>query len=247
MRRDGGRWAAVEPAIGRDSVRAAREVVGKAVALYAEGEPVGVGRVRVVRPDRCAAAPGWCPPVAAIEVIGQAGPVARPVVAVNPPPTHASPVVEATDDEGAAAASALFAVARTAAGPRVQVRDDQLGTPAIFVLDDSTGHRRILVAAGLLDQGKGRVISVLVVGTGGDTLVANAVGRGTASERGSADELRFVRGLDVNGDGRDELLLGWQGGSKWQFEILAADSTGRWAVQWAGPDRTLPPTSGRGH
>lgn len=240
MRVDKGRWTTVESAVQRDSLFAVREVVGKAVSLHAEGEPVGAGRVRAVRPGRCAEPPGWCPPTAAIEVLGQAEPAARPLVAVNPPPSHSSPPAEATEDESAAAANALLAAARTAVGRRGRVRDDQLGTPAVFVFDDSARHARILVAAGMVEQGKSRPLSALVVGIGGDTLVRSAVGRATALAPGSTEELRFVTVLDLDGDGRDELLLSWQSGSEWQFEILAADRAGRWTRQWRGPDRTLP-------
>jgi hypothetical protein len=245
LRLEGGRWGVNEPAFKRDSLRGVREVVGKVVAVVAEGEPDGAGRVRVVRPDRCAAPPAWCPPTVVIEIIGRGGEEVRPLVAASPPPAHTSELVDASDDEGAAAESALLIVARAAAGPHGKVGEDQLGVEAVFVLDDSTGHRRILVAAGMVGEGGPRPISALVVGAGGDTLVRNAVGRARALKSGSVEELRFVRGLDFNGDGRDELLLGWQSGSEWQFEILAADRTGRWAVQWRGPDRTLPAPGSR--
>jgi hypothetical protein len=245
LRLEGGRWAAVEQGFERDSLRAVREVVGKTVALHGEGEAVGAGRVRAVRRSRCAEPPAWCPPTAVIEIVGQGGREVRPLVAVNPPPSHASKLVEATEDESAAAVSALLVAARAAAGPHGEVREEQLGTPVIFVLDDSTGHRRILVTAGILDQGGDRAISALVVGAGGDTLVGNAVGRATALKSGSAEELQFVSGLDLDGDGRDELLLGWRSGNEWQFEILSADRLGRWSVQWRGPDRTMPASGGR--
>ncbi|HVP58456.1 MAG TPA: hypothetical protein VMU02_10185, partial [bacterium] len=90
-----------------------------------------------------------------------------------------------------------------------------------------------------------RPISVLVVGAGGDTLVGKALGRATALKSGAIEQLQFVSGLDLNGDGRDELLLGWQSGDEWRFEILAADRSGRWTVQWRGPDRTMPASGGR--
>jgi hypothetical protein len=125
------------------------------------------------------------------------------------------------------------------------VGEDRLGAEAVFVLEDSTRHGRILIAAGIVDSGEARPISVLVVGVGGDTLVRNAVGRATTLKSGSTEELRFVSGLDFNGDGRDELLLGWLSGDEWRFEILAADRFGRWTVQWRGPDRTMPASAGR--
>ena len=245
LRLERGRWAAVERAFERDSLRALREVVGKVVALDGDGEPVGGGRVRAVRPDRCAEPPAWCPPTAVIEIVGEVEADVRPLLAVIPAPGHASEPVEATDDESAAAESVLLVVARAAAGPHGEVREDQLGTPATFVFEDSTGHRRVLITAGTVDSGGARPISVLVVGGGGDTLVRNAVGRATALKSGSTEELQFVRSLDLNRDGRDELLLGWRSGDEWHFEILAADRLGRWTVQWRGPDRTMPASGGR--
>lgn len=245
FRLEGSQWSAVESVFQRDSVRAAREVVGKAVALHVEGRPTGAGRVRAVRPDLCADPPEWCPPRVTIEVIGEAGQATPPVIAVSPPPAHASGATEATEDEVAAAARALLAVARTAAGPRGRVRDDQLGSPAVFVLYDSTANRRLLVTAAMVEQGDAGGYSALVVGTGGDTLVASAAGRATRLAPGAAEELRLVSALDLNGEGRDELLLGWLSGHEWQFEILAADRLGRWSVQWRGPDRTMPAPGGR--
>jgi hypothetical protein len=245
FRHEGNRWEAVESVFQRDSLRAMSEVVGKVVALHSEGEPDGAGRVRAVRPDLCADPPAWCPPTVTIEVVGHAGRAASPVIAVSPPPGHASVAVEPTEDEASAAARALTLVARTAAGPRGRVRDDQLGTPAVFALLDSIGGRRLLVAAGMVEQGDAGAYSALVVGAGGDTLVANAVGRATRLPSGAAEELKFVSALDLNGDGRDELLLGWLSGREWQFEILAADRLGRWTVQWRGPDRTMPASGAR--
>ncbi len=244
-RSERGRLVLDEISVQRDSSRAAREVVGKVVALHAETGPAGAGRVRAVRPNRCADPPGWCPPIAVIEAIGQEPPAARPLLAVNPPPSEGSAPAEITDDEAAAAASALILAARSALGSRAMVRDEQLGTPAIFVLGDSTDRPRVLVAAGLLDQGRARPISALVVGLGGDTLVRNASGRATVLAPGSTEELRYVWALDFDGDGRNELLLAWQGGSEWRFEILAADRAGRWTQQWRGPDRSPPSASRR--
>jgi hypothetical protein len=97
----------------------------------------------------------------------------------------------------------------------------------------------------MLDQGESGAYSALVVGMGGDTLVGNAAGRASRLAPHAAEELRFVRGLDLNGDGRDELLLGWVSGSEWQYEILAADRLGRWTVQWRGPDHSMPTSGGR--
>ena len=71
LRLERGRWAAVQRAFERDSLRALREVVGKVVALDGDGEPVGGGRVRAVRPDRCAEPPAWCPPTAVVEIVGE--------------------------------------------------------------------------------------------------------------------------------------------------------------------------------
>ncbi|HVO35187.1 MAG TPA: hypothetical protein VMT21_06455 [Gemmatimonadales bacterium] len=241
----GGRWSAVERAFEHDSLRAVREVIGKAVALHGEGVPIGAGRVRAVRPDRCGEPPAWCPPRALIEIVGEREAQVRHLVAVNPPPTHESELVEATDDEGAAATGALLVAARAAAGLHAEVREDRLGATAVFVLEDSTRHERTLVAAGIVDSGGARPISVLVVGAGGDTLVGKALGRATALKSGAIEQLQFVSGLDLNGDGRDELLLGWQSGDEWRFEILAADRSGRWTVQWRGPDRTMPASGGR--
>jgi hypothetical protein len=246
LRFEGGRWSAVERAFERDSLRAVREVIGKAVALHGEGQPIGAGRVRAVRPDRCGEPPAWCPPRALIEIVGEREAQVRHLVAVNPPPIHESELVEATDDEGAAATGALLIAVRAAAGPHGEVREDRLGATAVFVLEDSTRHARTLVAAGIVDSGGARPISVFVVGAGGDTLVGNAVGRATVLKSGTMEELRFVSGLDLNGDGRDELLLGWKSGNEWQFEILSQDRTGRWTVQWRGPDRTMPASGGRG-
>jgi hypothetical protein len=245
LRFDGSHWAAVERGFERDSLRALREVVGKAVALQGEGEWVGAGRVRAVRPGRCAAPPAWCPPTVLIQIVGEGVGEARRLVAVNPPPTHAADLVDPTDDESAAATSALLIAARAPAGPHRDVSEDRLGTQTVFVLEDSAGQGRILVTAGIVDSGGPRPISVLVVGTGGDTLVRNAAGRATVLKPGSIEELAVVCGLDLNGDGRDELLLGWRSGDVWRFEILAADRLGRWTVQWRGPDRTMPASGGR--
>lgn len=244
LRVEGGRWSAVERALERDSLRALREVVGKAVALYGEGVPVGAGRVRAVRPDRCEEPPVWCPPTALIEIIGEGTGDVLPLVAVYPPPTHGSENVEPTDDESAAATDALLIAARAAAGPHRAVREDRLGAEAVFVLEDSARQGRILVTAVIVDSGGARPISVLVVGAGGGTLVRSAFGRATVLKSGAMEELQLVSGLDLNGDGRDELLLGWLSDDEWRFEILAADRMGRWTVQWRGPDRTMPASGG---
>lgn len=234
-----GEWNLVESAFRRDSSRAAR-LVGTAAAFYIDGQSVGAGRVRAVQPGFCGDPPAWCATRATLEVVGALMRDTTPVVAVSPPPVHTAETVEPSEDEIAAASVALLGLLRTAAGPRQRVRDDQLGTPTVFTINDVDTERRIVVAATALDLGAAGSLSGLVVGIAADTLLRSAVGRAARRASGSPDELRLVSAMDFNGDGRDELLLGWLSGGDWTWEILSPDRLGRYKVHFRGPDRSMP-------
>jgi hypothetical protein len=226
FRNTAGVWSLVDAVLSRDSTRAASAVEGRAVALYADGVGVGTGRVTQVQPDFCGAPPAWRE--------------SPHLVAVSPPPGLSADVVEPTEDEVGAATRVLFAVLRTAVLPRGRIREDQLGTPVAFAIDDRTRLRRLVVAAVPLEQSAASRYIGLVVGIAGDTLLRTPSGRAVRIAAGPLPDLQIVSALDLNGDGGIEMLLGWQVGSEWQFEILSEDAQGRWLVHWTGPDLTLP-------
>jgi hypothetical protein len=240
FRNTAGVWSLVDAVLSRDSTRAASAVEGRAVALYADGVGVGTGRVTQVQPDFCGAPPAWCPPRATITLIGTLERESPHLVAVSPPPGLSADVVEPTEDEVGAATRVLFAVLRTAVLPRGRIREDQLGTPVAFAIDDRTRLRRLVVAAVPLEQSAASRYIGLVVGIAGDTLLRTPSGRAVRIAAGPLPDLQIVSALDLNGDGGIEMLLGWQVGSEWQFEILSEDAQGRWLVHWTGPDLTLP-------
>lgn len=247
FRNTAGVWALVDAVLLRDSTRAATAVEGRAVELYADGASVGRGRVREVRPDFCGAPPAWCPPRAAITLSGALERTSPHLVAVNPPPGLSADVVEPTEDEVGAATRVLYAVLRTAIVPRGRIREDQLGAPVAYAIEDRTRLRRLVVAAAPLEQSAASRYVSLVVGIAGDTLLRTPAGRAVRITAGPLPDLQIVSALDLNGDGGIEILLGWQVGSGWQFEILSEDVQGRWQVHWTGPDLTLPaaPTARR--
>lgn len=236
-----GDWTVVEPAFARDSTLASHDVMGKTVGMYVNGVSVGAGRIRQVLPGFCGDPPSWCPTRAVVDVVGSLSRNEPPIVAVSPPPTHSAETVDPTDDEVAAATLALLAVFRTAAGIRIRISEEQMGTPTVFAVDDVDNDRRLVIAAGLLDLGAGNSLSGLVVGTAADTILRAATGRATRLSAGRAEELRAVNAFDLNGDTRDELLLAWKNGDDWQFELLTADRLGRFSQLWRGPDLSLPP------
>ena len=238
----GREWTTVETVIERDSMRAAREVAGKAVGLYVEGVLVGAGRVREVRLNLCAEPPSWCPPRVVVGVIGTLEREGGRVVAVSPPPGLAAETVEPTEDEVGAVSRTLWGVLRAAA--RVRVREEQMAQPTVYAIDDRTAGRRLVVAVAQLDLGGAGTYSGLVVGVASDTLLRTASGRATRLVTGASQDLQLVSALDLNGDGTLDLLLGWLAGGEWRFEILAADRLGRWSVHWSGPDRTPPAAAG---
>lgn len=238
-----GEWSLVESVFRRDSSRAAR-LVGRAVAFYVDGQSVGAGRVRAVTPGFCGDPPAWCPTRATIEVVGSLMHDTPPMVAVSPPPTHTAETVDPSEDEVAAASVALLGVLRSAAGPRQRVSEDQLATPTVFTINDLDNEHRIVVATGALDLGRTGALSGLVVGIAADTVLRSAVGRAIRRPPGSSEELRLVSAMDLNGDGRDELLLGWVNGADWTFEILSPDRLGRYTLHFRGPDRSAPPAPG---
>jgi hypothetical protein len=240
----GQEWTTVEPIIARDSLRGAREVVGKAVGLFVEGIPVGAGRVSEVQLYLCAEPPDWCPPRAVVGVIGALERVGGRVVAVSPPPVFSAETVEPTWSEVSSVSRALLAVLRAGAG--VRVRLDQMAALNVYAVDDRVAGRRLLVAAAQLDLGGAGAYSGLVLGVAADTLLQSASGRATRLTSRASQDLQLVSAQDLNGDGALELLLGWlTGGTEWRFEILAIDGLGRWSEQWSGPDRTLPAAAGQ--
>ncbi|MEK6611094.1 MAG: hypothetical protein AABZ35_09245 [Gemmatimonadota bacterium] len=232
-------WTIVELAFTRDSTRAAR-VTGKAAGVYINGAPVGAGRIRQVLPGFCGDPPAWCPTRAVVEVVGSLSRTEPPIVAVSPPPTHSAETVDPTDDEFAAASQALLVVFRTAAGIRIRITAEQMGTPTVYAIDDIDNERRLIVAAGSLDLGGGGSFSGLVVGVAADTVLRAASGRAKRLTAGRSEELRSVNAFDLNGDLRDELLLAWKSGDDWQFELLAPDRLSRFSQLWRGPDLSLP-------
>jgi len=240
FRNTAGAWTLVDATIARDSTRAATAIEGRAVALYAEGVGVGTGRVREVRPDFCGAPPAWCLPSAAITLVGALERGSPHLVAVSPPPGLSADVVDATEDEIGSATRVLYAVLRTAIMPRGRIREDQLGAPVAFAIDDRTRLRRLVVAAAPLEQSATSRYVSLVIGVAGDTLLRTPAGRAVRIAAGPLPDLQVVSALDLNGDGGIEILLGWQVGREWQFEILSEDVQGRWQVHWTGPDMTLP-------
>lgn len=245
FRNTAGEWTLVEQIVARDSARGASVVQGKAVGLYLDGISVGAGRVVGVWPNLCGDPPQWCPPFVEIAVIGALDRENGRVVAVSPPPNVLAQVTEPTEDEVGAAARAVFGLFRTAVVTRARAREDQMGTPVVYAVDDHGRQRRTLVAASSLDQGAaGRYVG-LVVGLASDTLVRMPVGRVERVATGPVPELQFVTALDLNSDDAVELLLGWLAGTEWRFEVLSADRLGRWRSHWSGPDRTLPATPGR--
>jgi len=215
------------------------------VGLYVDGIPVGAGRVSEVQLDLCADPPAWCPPRAVVGVIGALDREGDRVVAVSPPPALSAETVEPTEDEVGAVSRALLAVLRAAVGVRVRVREDQMGAPNVYAVDDLAGDRRLLVAAAQLDLGGRGAYCGLVLGVATDTLFQSASGRVTRLVSRAPQDLQLVSAQDLNGDGTLELLLGWLTGAEWRFEILATDGQGRWTVHWSGPDRTPPAATGR--
>lgn len=240
-----GEWTIAEPVFRRDSLRAARSVVGKAVGLYIDGVAVGTGRVRQVQAGLCDDPPAWCPTRATVEVVGGLTRSTPPIVALSPPPTHSAETMEPTDDEVGAASRALLAVFRMAAGRRQPIREEQMSTPVVFAINDVDNARRVLVAGGSYDLGGAGALSGVVVGIAADTLLRAATGRARRLAPGINEELRSVSAFDLNGDGRDEVLCGWVSGGDWQFEILSPDRLGRFSQQWRGPDRSPPPARPR--
>lgn len=247
FRSTAGTWTLVDATLVRDSARATTAVEGRAVELYADGVSVGRGRVREVRPDFCGAPPAWCPPRAAITLIGTLDRASPHLVAVSPPPGLSADVVEPTEDEVGAATRVLYAVLRTAIVPRGRIREDQLGAPVAYAIEDRTRLRRLVVAAVPLEQSATSRYVSLVIGVAGDTLLRTPAGRAARVAAGPLPDLQIVSALDLNGDGGIEILLGWQVGNDWQFEILSEGAQGRWLVHWTGPDVTLPaaPTARR--
>lgn len=235
-----GEWTIVEAAFTRDSARGARDVNGKTAAMYIDGVSVGAGRVRQVVPGFCGDPPAWCPTRAVVEIVGALMRTEPPIVAVSPPPNHSAETVDPTDDEASAATRALLAVFRTAAGIRLRITEEQMGTPTVFAINDVDNSRRLVVAAGSLDLGSGGSFSGLVVGISADTLLRAASGRAVRLTAGRTEELRSVSAIDMNGDTRDELLLAWKAADDWNFEILGANRLGRFAQLWRGPDRSPP-------
>jgi len=240
-----GEWTLVEQVVARDSARGASAVQGTAVGLYIDGVSVGAGRVVGVWPNLCGDPPSWCPPFVEISVIGTLDRETGRVVAVSPPPNVLAEATEPTEDEVGAATRAVYTLFRTTAATRARAREDQLGTPAVFAVDDHGRGRRTIVAAAPLNQGPARTYAGLIVGTAGDTLVRSPVGRVERVATGPVPELRMVTALDLNSDDAVELLLGWLTGTEWRFEVLSADRLGRWRSHWTGPDRTLPPIPSR--
>lgn len=242
-----GNWSVVEPAFARDSTRASRGVIGKAVGMYINGASVGAGRVRQVLPGLCGDPPAWCQTRAVVDVVGSLSRTEPPIVAVSPPPMHSLETVEPSEDEVAAATLALLAVFRRAAGIRLRITEDQMGTPTVFAVDDVDNNRRLIIAAASLDLGGGNSFSGLVVGIAADTILRAATGRATRLSASHSEELRSVNSFDLNGDTRDELLLAWRSGDYWQFDLLTPDRLGRYSQLWRGPDLSLPaaPTRGR--
>jgi hypothetical protein len=240
-----GEWSISDAAFARDSTTASR-IVGQAVGLYVEGASVGAGRIRQVAPGFCGDPPDWCPTRATIEVIGALTRNTPPIMAISPPPTHAAEVVDPTEDEVATAARALLAVFRTSAGPRLRVTEEQMAPPTVFAVNDVDNSRRILVAHGSMGLGTAGSYSGLVVGIVSDTLLRAGTGRAIRLPAGQSEELRYVGSFDFNGDGRDELFLGWLSGQIWSFEVLSPDRLGRYSQHWRGPDRSIPaPARGR--
>jgi len=239
-----GEWTLVETIFRRDSTRAA-SLVGRAAEFYIDGQPVGSGHVRSIQPGFCGDPPAWCPTRATIDIVGSLMRDAPPMVVVSPPPVHTAETVEPSEDEVAAVSLALLGLLRTAAGPRQRVSEDQLGTPTVYTINDIDSERRIVVAAGALDLGATGSVSGLVVGIAADTLLRSTVGRATRRPPGSTEELRLVTAMDLNGDGRDELLLGWVSAGDWTFEVLSPDRLGRYKLHFRGPDRSMPAMGAR--
>ena len=240
FRNTAGVWSIEEAVVARDSVRAAAAVEGRAVAIYVDGIAVGTGRVREVRPDLCGVPPGWCLPRIGVAVNGTLERDGEHPIAVSPPPGMSADVVEPSEDEVGAASRALFATVRTALGPRVRVREDQLGGTAAFAVEDRARLRRLVVASAPLEQGPATRYVALVIGSTADTLLREAAGRAPRIVAGPLPELQLVSALDLNGDGGIELLLGWRTGAEWSFEVITENAQGRWQVVWSGPDMSLP-------
>jgi hypothetical protein len=233
-----GDWTVSDRAIERDSVRGAR-LAGLPLALYAEGQPAGTARLLEVRPNFCADPPAWCPTRAEVEVLGELTEETPPIVAVGPPPQHASHTVEAEEEEASAAMEWLLGAFRAALRPRA-VDVAHVGEPVVFAVQDTSGDRRVVVAGARYDLGAGGALSALVIGVAAGTVFRSVVGRTARLAPGATEELQFVSGFDLNGDDRDELLLGWLRGEEWWFEILSPDRLGRFTQHWRGPDRSLP-------
>jgi hypothetical protein len=233
-----GDWTVSDRAIERDSARGAR-LAGLPLALYAEGQPAGTARLLEVRPNFCADPPAWCPTRAEVEVLGQLTEETPPIVAVGPPPLHASNTIEADEEEASAAMEWLLGAFRAALRPR-SLDFARVGEPVVFAVQDTSGDRLVVVAGSRYDLGAGGSLSALVVGVAAGAGFRNVVGRAQRLPPGATEELQFVSGFDLSGDGRDELLLGWLRGEEWWFEILSPDRLGRFAQHWRGPDRSLP-------
>lgn len=242
-RRVQAEWTLVESMYRRDSTRAAR-LVGSVAAMYIDGQSVGAGRLRGVQPGFCGDPPAWCPTRANLELVGSLLRDTPPIVAVSPPPVHTAETVEPSDDEVAAASLALSGLLRAAAGSGRRVSEDQLASPTVYAINDIDNERRVVVAAGVLDLGTAGSVSGFVVGIAADTMLRSTVGRATRRPPGSSEELRLVTAMDLNGDGRDELLLGWTSGGDWTFDILSPDRLGRYAQHFRGPDRSIPAAPG---